>query len=89
MKTNCPYCSYIATEHETLDGELNKKDGDISFCINCGEVGMFRSVGIVKTRLSYFGVKTQEEIKRIREAWLQTRSMARLYKKEGSEVKND
>ncbi len=79
MKTKCPYCSYIATEHETLDDKNKKpKDGDPSFCINCGEVGMFKSVGIIKVSLSSFDVETQEEIKRITDAWLRTRAMSKL-----------
>ncbi|GAG66116.1 unnamed protein product, partial [marine sediment metagenome] len=47
MKTECPYCKYVATEHETLKGELGPKSGDVSFCIKCGEIGMFTSKKIV------------------------------------------
>ena len=75
MKTKCPYCNYKATEHETLDKETNPKEGEISFCINCGEVSEYSKSGLIKADVFSFYKETQQEIKDIEIAWLRTRNL--------------
>ncbi len=74
MNTKCPHCNYLATEHETLNEESNPKIGDISFCLNCGEVNEFTKKGLVKTNIDSLDQKTKAEIKKVESAWLQTRN---------------
>lgn len=73
MKTKCPQCEYIATEHETLDSETNPRNGDISFCINCGEFNEFKNGCLIKT-----SVPLDNEMKKIRDAWVRTQALSRL-----------
>ena len=79
--TTCPYCSYEATEHETLNKDTNTRDGDISFCINCGEVSQFSNSsyrGLVKVDVNSFDLETQKEIKDLEIAWLKTRQQSKF-----------
>lgn len=78
MKTKCPYCSYVATEHETLKGEVDPKEGDISFCINCGGVNQFWKGGLIKLDLNTLTKTTRKEIKDLETAWLLTRQRVKF-----------
>ena len=80
MKTNCPYCNYNATEHETLNEQKNPKEGDISFCINCGEVSQYKNKKLIKVELSSLDNQTKMEINNIRIAWLKTRARQSIKK---------
>ena len=75
MKTKCPYCDYEATEHETLDKQINPKEGEISFCLNCGEVSEYTEDGLKEADIFSFNKETQQEIKDIETAWLRTRNI--------------
>jgi len=75
----CQYCGYIFTKHETLQGDKNHRDGDISFCINCGEVSQFKGNKISKINELDLDEKTRKEVFRIQHAWL--RSVARYMQK--------
>ena len=75
MKTKCPQCDYVATDHETLVYETNPRDGDISFCINCGEFNEFKNGSLIKTNIPY-----NDEMMKIRSAWVRTQALARLKK---------
>ena len=75
MKTKCPYCNYIATEHETLDYIQYPKEDDISFCINCGEVSKYENKKLVKVNVESLDETNREKINRIRIAWLKTRAI--------------
>lgn len=80
MKTKCPNCGYIATNHEMVEkNKLKPREGDISFCINCGAVnkfvksrlsGDFRLITILEEKLP---METRKEIIKIRRAWRQSR----------------
>lgn len=88
MITICPYCDYEATEHETLEGETNKRDGDISICINCGEVSLFQHTyfgGLKKVDINSLEEDTKQEVLKIQEAWLQTKSLKSTDKIGGKE----
>ncbi|GAI29874.1 unnamed protein product [marine sediment metagenome] len=74
MKTKCPYCNYIATEHETLSKQKNPKEGDIGFCFNCGEIDQFKNNKLVKVDLESLDESTKKQINKIRVAWLRTRA---------------
>ncbi|KKL52743.1 hypothetical protein LCGC14_2282390 [marine sediment metagenome] len=75
MKTKCPYCNYEADLHETLDEQTNPEEGEISFCINCGEVSEYTEDGLKKADVFSFNKETQQEIKDIETAWLRTRNL--------------
>lgn len=73
MNTICPYCKYKATNHETLDGACNFKDGDTSFCIECGEASVFKGRGLEKVDIFKLHPETRQELIDIRHAWLKVR----------------
>ena len=70
MKTNCPYCNYIATEHETVDNQKNPHKEDISFCIECGEVSQYSRKVLVKIKVDSLDRSLQRQIRDIQTAWL-------------------
>jgi len=76
MNTICPYCNYQETEHESVDGQINPIDKDISFCMKCGEVGMFKDKSIVKIELNSLSKEIREEINNARIAWLRVKAIA-------------
>ncbi len=78
MNAKCPGCNYLGTEHETLEGQIEPIMGDISFCINCSQVNEFTKTGLVKTNLEELDEETREEVDRLDNAWVQTRSLAKL-----------
>ncbi len=78
MKTTCPHCGYLATEHETLDYEQNPKEEDISFCINCGEVSKYKNKKLIKFDLESLDEANKKEVNRIRIAWLKTRAIQQV-----------
>jgi|GEM_PF-5168685 len=73
--TTCPYCNYKATNHETLAGETKPNEGDVSFCINCGEVNKFKEGELIKVDMESLDEKAKGELNDIRVAWLKTRAM--------------
>ncbi len=81
MNTKCPYCNYLATEHETLDNQKNPKDGEISFCINCGEVSEYSGTSLIKVDVNSLDESTKEEIKKIDIAWLKSKGISNLKEK--------
>lgn len=66
---NCPYCGYLSTNHETLEGEDNPKVGEISFCIKCGEISRFTKTRLIKQDIRELDEEEYEEVMKIREAW--------------------
>ena len=78
MKTKCPYCNYVATEHETIEGEVDPKEGDISFCISCGEANQFWKGGLIKLDLETLTKTTRKEIKDLETAWLLIRQRVKF-----------
>ncbi len=75
MKTKCPYCNYIATMHITLDKQKNPIEGDMSFCIDCGEISQYKNNELIKVDLESLNEPTKKQINNIRVAWLKTRAM--------------
>ncbi len=80
MKTKCPYCNYEAIEHETLDGQKNPEEGDVSFCIKCGEVGAYKKDKLVKVDLNSLEKLMRLEIDDIRVAWLKAKQLNKFTK---------
>ena len=78
MKTNCPYCNYLATKHETLDNQKNPKEKDISFCIECGEVSQYSKNCLIKVEVDSLDESTQKEIRDIQTAWLRSKAIYNL-----------
>lgn len=76
--TTCPYCNYKATEHETMEGGLNPNDGDLSFCINCGEVNQFKDGDLAKVDTDSLDEDAKEKLNDIRVAWLKGRAMGSI-----------
>ena len=75
MKTKCPFCDYLATNHETLDNDrVTPKEGDVSFCINCGQINIFGEFGgLMKCDIKDLSDEVREEIQKIKKAWLQVK----------------
>ena len=76
--TICPYCKYEATNHETLGNQKNHKKGDISFCINCGEISKFKNHGLIKINLNSLDESIKQQINDIRVAWLRRRAISKV-----------
>ncbi|KKL90972.1 hypothetical protein LCGC14_1899380 [marine sediment metagenome] len=72
--TICPYCKYKATDHETLDGGELPEDGDISFCIECGEVCEYQNRSLIKLDEEQLEGESKKQFNDIREAWLKIRA---------------
>ncbi len=81
MNTKCPYCNYLATEHETLDNQKDPKEGDISFCIKCGDVSQYSGNLLVKIKVDSLDKSTQKEIRDIQTAWLRSKAIHNLNQK--------
>jgi len=77
MKTICPYCKYKANKHEALEEKNNPSplEGDVSVCINCGEISEFNSGYLIKVDFKSLDEKTKKDVKKIKKAWLQTRHL--------------
>ena len=74
----CPYCGYVQNKHETLKGKEGHRNGDISVCLNCCEVGEFRDDKIIKMDARTLDEHTKMEIKHIREGWLRIKPIMNL-----------
>jgi len=74
MKTKCPRCGYTATEHETIGGYTDFKDGDISFCLGCGEANEFRNHQIIEIDSDSLNDETREEVRNLRVGWLKAKA---------------
>lgn len=81
MRTTCPYCGYVATEHETLDKIKNPTEKDISFCITCGEISQYENNKLVKVDLNLLDKSVKQEINKIRVAWLRTKAISKAKKR--------
>jgi hypothetical protein len=73
--TVCPHCAYDAECHETLDFENNPQDGDLSFCVHCGEVSMFKGSRLTKIDVLSLPSDTQKELHDLRIAWVKNRNL--------------
>ena len=73
MSRSCPYCNYQFDEHENRTGETNPSNGDISFCINCGQVGEFKEGDIIKMDFGNLDEDIKREIKVLSSAWIKLR----------------
>ena len=72
--TICPYCKYKATDHETLvTGEV-PEDGDISFCISCGEACEFQNRSLIKLDEEKLEGNSKQAFNEVKEAWLKVRA---------------
>ena len=81
MNTKCPYCNYIATDHESLDNQKNPRKEDISFCINCGEVSQYSGNNLIKIKVDSLGRSLQRQLSDIQTAWLRQRAIRNLNKR--------
>ncbi len=77
----CPYCNYLLDKYETLEGETKFKEGDISFCVNCGEAGKFMKEWIEKIDIDDLDEVTRKQVDDLRVAWLQTKNLVKHSKK--------
>ncbi len=66
----CPYCGHKYDGHITVSGEEDFKDDDISFCIKCGRVGLFKGNTIIAFDEKRLPLKIQTDINGVRDAWL-------------------
>lgn len=78
----CLHCGYEIERHESLDGERNPSEGDISFCIDCAKLHIFTKEGFKKIDINMLDEDTKEKIKVIETAWLKTRALAKINKLE-------
>lgn len=70
-KKRCPYCNYLGLEYESLDGDILPQEGDISFCISCGEASQFWNDGLLKIDINKLEKGIREDVKNLEIAWLQ------------------
>lgn len=85
MKTKCPYCKYIANRHLTLKDEDNPREDDVSICIDCGEVSVYKkkgnSLSLVKVNLDDIDKNARKEINDISIAWAKTKAIRNVQEK--------
>ena len=86
FKTNCPYCNYEADQHETLHGREVVKNGDISFCIECGEASEYMDKKLLRIDEEKLDQGLKKEFKEITHAWLKTRARESVGEKYGEKV---
>lgn len=70
LDLRCPYCDCLFEFHETITGDRNFREGDASFCIECGNVGMFVNSRIVKASVMDFDFNIFCELNMIKLGWL-------------------
>lgn len=72
----CPNCGYAFQEHSNLkDENLKPKEGDISFCMKCGQVSRFGENEMIPMKLDDLDRVSLMQILKIRKAWLQTKDL--------------
>ena len=81
LKTKCPYCGYLATEHIMLDYQAVPEDGDISFCIKCGEISEFKKDKLIKIDYTKLNEGSKRRLREIEIAWLKVKKMNEVKKK--------
>lgn len=82
--SSCPYCNYIATEHEELEDKGNVPEiGDVSFCINCAEISTYSKVGLIKIDIITLPNEVQQKLKKIYDAWIQTKYLTKIKNLQG------
>lgn len=70
MENRCPYCGYFSDRATHLEEEVTPEKGDLSFCINCGNVSKFdNNLNLVKINLHKLSFQEKKEIARIKSAW--------------------
>lgn len=74
MITRCSYCGSILDKHETMIGENNPREGDISFCFDCGEASEFRNGKTIRVDEQKLDGETKKDFNEIRHAWLKVRA---------------
>lgn len=75
LETTCPYCGYVAELQAPMGSQQLPKLGDISFCINCGNVSKYDELSrLEKTDLCSLDSKDQEAIAKIKTVWRATKS---------------
>ena len=76
IETICPHCGYQASDHTNLDDDsLKIKEGDIAFCINCGEFNTLKNGKFEKQDIGELCSHTQTQMRDIERAWLKTRNL--------------
>lgn len=75
---NCLYCGYKIEGNETLDGDNSPGEGDISFCLNCGELSTFIGSELKKISIGDLEGEERTEVLKIRTAWLQVNAMEKI-----------
>jgi transcription elongation factor Elf1 len=67
----CPRCGYTFQASTNLeDGKAKPRIGDVSFCINCGQVSKFwENDTMLPVKLDDLDKGTLMEILKIRKAW--------------------
>lgn len=62
----CGNCGYTFEDHICVtDGKAKFRDGDISICLNCGEVHQYKNGVLELIDIRILPKETQEEILRI------------------------
>ena len=74
----CPKCGYMGDQHTSLEEEKQSpKDGDISFCIECGEVSMIMKNKLVLVDERGLHPENILELARLRNAWANVKKVSR------------
>lgn len=48
MKTTCPHCDRLNTQHSALEPDAKPDPGDVSLCWKCGGLAIFTENGVRK-----------------------------------------
>ena len=81
-KMNCGNCGYTFDDHTCItDEKAEFRDGDISICLNCGEVHQYKHGVLEVIDIRILPKKTQEEILKINVARQMVMLKNRMVKK--------
>ncbi len=70
IENTCPFCGYFSDCVSHLQQDALPKEGDVSFCIKCGEVSLFdKELKLGKINMDELPFETKEEIARIKSVW--------------------
>lgn len=75
---NCAHCGYRFDGHETLDGFTKPSNGDILFCIGCGQVNEYKDGIAVKTEFEKLNDINKLEIRALSKAWLKLKEQKKV-----------
>lgn len=69
--SECPYCKHPFELYTNAFGKTDTaRNGDVSFCIKCGQVGIFMNEKIIKTEEVKLNTFQLLAVDKLRQTWI-------------------